>query len=89
MTPKDFVSNVYFIARMSDELHPMTFAEAVTTLQDWRLDGVEVPDDLRPLQLAAWWNELCGADGAELSFDCPTSDWLVAIDDLEKVLWEE
>lgn len=88
MTPKEFTENLYHITAMAEEPRPMTFREAVLTLQDWTLDGVDVPPELRPLQLAAWWNEMCAEDGEELSFDCPTSDWLTAIDDLENVLWE-
>lgn len=87
-TARDFVEDMWHDACLSERPQPMTFHEAVTTWQDWQLDGVEVPAGLRPLHLAVWWNELCAENGDELAFDCPTSGWLQAIEDLERVLWE-
>lgn len=86
---KGFVEDMWHDASLSDRPRPMTFGEAVTTWQDWMIDGVEVPVDLRPLQLAAWWNELCAENGDELPYDCPTSGWFPAIDDIERGLWSE
>ena len=89
MTARQWTIDTYNLSLLTGETpRPITFNEAVTTLQDWMIDGVEVPPDLRPLQFAAWWNEQCGIDGAELSFDCPTTGWLPAIEDIERVLWE-